>query len=55
MALPSSNDSKDHQGSNDEVECGCEYSIIESLGQGSSLTGDLDDVNDTCKVGDEQD
>ena len=54
MAPPSSDNGEDHQGSNDEVKCRGEYSIVESLRQGSSLTGDFDDVNDTCKVGDEQ-
>lgn len=55
MAPPSSDHSEDHQGSNDEVECRREYSIVESLRQGSSLAGDLDDMDDTCKIGDQQD
>ena len=55
MAPPSSKDSEDHQGSNDEVDCRREYSIVESLRQGSSLTGDFDNMNDTRKVGDEED
>ena len=55
MAPPSSDDSEDHQGSDDEVECRRKNGIVESLRQGSSLTGDLDDVDDTCKIGDEED
>ena len=54
MAPPSPNNREDHQGSNDEVECRGEYSIVEGLGQGSSLTGDLDNMDDTCKIGDQQ-
>ena len=55
MTPPSSNHGEDHQGSNNKIEDRRKYRVVIRLGKRSSLIRDLNDVDDTCNVGDKKD
>ena len=54
MTFPSTVNRVNHKRSNDEVYATSKYSIVESLRQGSSLTGHFDDVYYSREISNEK-